>query len=486
MSPDSSGSQSVSPPATPKSRIRRYPSNLSRVDPKHVPLHRRGTSNTYERLEDLLREAGYKETRIFTPEHDKFPDGDKKGKSEDEGSKKGGVAAGVVGFLAGLIPGATKQGATEDDVDPFKHSPESPPASKFTGSRTTTFTLSPASSSTNLVYSDPNSPSPSPRLIHNKPLHSLRSNHRSVRPQTSFSGPAPLAARNLLRHMQSVPEMPNARGKSFPVFILNEPEMKDGTPPLPSTWLDSVKNAVNSSSAIGAHAGGPREQALRSTKTQRKKENHPVLHEHTNLHRGRPNTSDGPSRWAPHQSLAWRVASPGLVTTVNVMCRSAPGSRSSSLVRGSSQRNKLDLGRLEQELRGKGKGRGRARKRTGVPSLVATRVDDWDSDDMPRRFDHADEDEDEEGELDLARLLVHPKRQQSIQSLRQNLQNHSSSLRVGKSGVAGIDPWKPEDDSEDGASLLRGRRRRSPDEVEATLPGLGAKRRNGIPSDWAA
>ncbi|KZP07226.1 hypothetical protein FIBSPDRAFT_875820, partial [Athelia psychrophila] len=33
-----------------------------------APLHRRGTSKTYERMEDLLREAGYKETQVFTPE----------------------------------------------------------------------------------------------------------------------------------------------------------------------------------------------------------------------------------------------------------------------------------------------------------------------------------------------------------------------------------------------------------------------------------
>lgn len=55
-------------PSTPQQRGRpssRYPTSLG---PGHVPLHRRGTSKTYECLEDLLREAGYKETRVFTPE----------------------------------------------------------------------------------------------------------------------------------------------------------------------------------------------------------------------------------------------------------------------------------------------------------------------------------------------------------------------------------------------------------------------------------
>ncbi|KAJ7217491.1 hypothetical protein B0H12DRAFT_975148, partial [Mycena haematopus] len=52
------------PPSQPRGRVRKlYPEGVGRV-----PLHRRGTSKTYERLEDLLREAGYKETRIFTPE----------------------------------------------------------------------------------------------------------------------------------------------------------------------------------------------------------------------------------------------------------------------------------------------------------------------------------------------------------------------------------------------------------------------------------
>ncbi|KAN0105195.1 hypothetical protein V8E52_011268 [Russula decolorans] len=49
-----------------------------------IPLHHRGTLKTYEHLEDLLKEAGYKETHIFTPEN--------------------GVDT-VVGVLAGLVLG---------------------------------------------------------------------------------------------------------------------------------------------------------------------------------------------------------------------------------------------------------------------------------------------------------------------------------------------------------------------------------------------
>ena len=64
------------PPVTPPrpSTSSRYPTHLSRRVPPsssavgRPPLHHRGTSHMYETLEDLLREAGYKETRIFTPE----------------------------------------------------------------------------------------------------------------------------------------------------------------------------------------------------------------------------------------------------------------------------------------------------------------------------------------------------------------------------------------------------------------------------------
>jgi len=98
----------VEPPQTqhtpPRGRSR-YPSSLAPDGPR-VPLHRRGTSNTYERLEDLLKEAGYKETRIFTPETDRHREHDRvrgEGKQSD-GKLKNGVDA-MVGYLAGLVLG---------------------------------------------------------------------------------------------------------------------------------------------------------------------------------------------------------------------------------------------------------------------------------------------------------------------------------------------------------------------------------------------
>ena len=98
----------VEPPQTPHTPPRgrsRYPSSLAPDGPR-VPLHRRGTSKTYERLEDLLKEAGYKETRIFTPEADRHREHEQireEGRQRD-GKLKNGVDA-MVGFLSGLVLG---------------------------------------------------------------------------------------------------------------------------------------------------------------------------------------------------------------------------------------------------------------------------------------------------------------------------------------------------------------------------------------------
>ncbi|KAJ3729677.1 hypothetical protein C8R42DRAFT_549503, partial [Lentinula raphanica] len=106
-------SQSPTQPSTPPSRYQphqyyrrtgtnrlrtRYPTDLARTGDGRTPLHRRGTSQKYEPFEDLLREAGYKETRIFTPETERVASG--------TGSGDRSKVAGVVEFLSGLIPGS--------------------------------------------------------------------------------------------------------------------------------------------------------------------------------------------------------------------------------------------------------------------------------------------------------------------------------------------------------------------------------------------
>ena len=105
----------------------RYPDSLGRV-----PLHRRGTSNTYERLEDLLREAGYKETRVFTPETDRNARSAGEKDSGAGNSVRGSVGA-VVDFIAGLVSRGSslshEAAPLQDDTAQAALHPWSPPPS---------------------------------------------------------------------------------------------------------------------------------------------------------------------------------------------------------------------------------------------------------------------------------------------------------------------------------------------------------------------
>ncbi|KZP15881.1 hypothetical protein FIBSPDRAFT_866596 [Athelia psychrophila] len=96
-----------------------FPSTLG---PGRVPPHRRGTSKTYERMEDLLRETGYKETRVFTPETERAEAEAEKRKERTlrrAASVRSGVDA-VVGFISGLVsraPSVVADGRVRRPVD---------------------------------------------------------------------------------------------------------------------------------------------------------------------------------------------------------------------------------------------------------------------------------------------------------------------------------------------------------------------------------
>ena len=136
------------------------------------------------------------------------------------------------------------------------------------------------------------------------------------------------------------------------------------------------------------------------------------------------------------------------MTKTRVVCRSAPGSRAASLVREEKPKTRF---------RGK-------RKSVGedlVPSLAKTQTegDSWvagagaglrerkggdrylgawgaglDDDDEQEQEQGglSSEEEEDDGELDLARMLVHPKRQNSIRSLRKHL-HHALAESAGVS-----------------------------------------------------
>ncbi|KAK7451091.1 hypothetical protein VKT23_012767 [Stygiomarasmius scandens] len=123
--------QPTTPPKYPKSRSR-YPNDLGRV-----PLHRRGTSQRYEPFEDLLREAGYKETRIFTPESERKSDVSNAGEAGNDAKNSVRAVGAVVGFLTGLMPGpglkrstSLRQSYSTPDESPTFAIPDSPTPSR--------------------------------------------------------------------------------------------------------------------------------------------------------------------------------------------------------------------------------------------------------------------------------------------------------------------------------------------------------------------
>jgi len=323
-----------------------------------------------------------------------------------------------------------------------------------------------------------------------------------------------------------------------------------GRPPLPRTWVENVARAILFGGP-GAHAGIPSSSSS-------------VSHSHPQSPRPKPdNMQMSPSmstnsalleqtsapqvilkgRRAPPflctQVAAYRTPSETRVSRTRVVCRSAPGSRSGSRVRGGD----MDLG-LDVKIRDRGKEKGvmkgrhkpktrrvkgKGREKDGVPSLARTQAQDdgWANLRGGEMYTSSSE-EDEEGELDLARLLVPPKRQNSIQSLRRHLHgplppsfihditSSSSSARSGtrsatgsvrsrRRGELGWEGWDQEQQyDEDGdedwrRGMMGGLRAKHGkgviDEGETfeglffgtdrTGGGAGSKRRGGIPGAWA-
>ena len=510
LSPISTSPDSLNTPRTPPRR--RYPTHLSqRHDPDRVPLHRRGTSNTYERMEDLLREAGYKETRVFTPEAERFPaDGDmRKGNAEGVGlSVKESVGA-VVGFLAGLVPGQSKQnvGTTPSadlDQEVYSGRPHTPSplahkvgqSSNASSLRSKKFTIAPPNPPSTPADLGPSSGSSGdPRQGHTTPGSTNPGpDQRSLRSQLSVARlqPSQSAAYNYLRHMASTPSIQRRRSdENASIVDLTEPVH----PPLPAAWRDNVMAAMNMKSSISTGALTERNRTLsrpKSTRTLGTRDSRRNIHEQVHERRGRTITRER-SSLAPPQIHTPRLPSPGAVAMVNVTCKSAPGSRSASSVRGAFRGGLLDISQLDKAFRDKGKAirRPSGRMRSQVPSLVVTGIegDDWAGADSEgantplhrkQELGH-DEDDEEEGELDLAKMLLHPKRHQSIQSLRQHLQRDTNLSQARKqSGASRMEHWTPDEDTED--DYFSPHRRAAPD--KSSWSRRSARRRNRIPSDW--
>jgi hypothetical protein len=499
-------------PSTP-ARGRRYPAELARGPTLgHVPLHRRGTSKTYERLEDLLREAGYKETRVVTPQADRVRPAPKT-ETETEPPRKSGVGA-VVGFLAAFMPGPGPSNvAGEGDSGgvgyrEYESSSYVPPPSPLArkqrlpdhrsdiGPPAKRHTLPTERERTADRRSDPHSASSRGTGDHDHEQESLQNSSQSIRPRPSNPNVRTYAeasqARVYLRHMASAPNIQRRRSG----VALSATTLKEDPPPLPRGWLETVARAVLGGGVLDVgHVGGPAPNRRRESRSRSQSRDHKHKHRHRHLA-------------PPRTMLMQRVhSSPGKVTAAVVVCRSAPGSRSAS---------RAGMARAVSGAVGRGSLRGRrGRRGRDLPVLADTRTegDIWTKQGgrtaAPGHGEVTEEEEDEEeeeGELDLARILVPPKRQQSIRSLRQHLHvERSQSMRVAGSrkaslyGAVGARGGVEEDEDEngdDGGSVWRGRQPRrvrggggeDDDDAEqyvfaSNATGAG-RRRQGIPGGW--
>ncbi|THH13626.1 hypothetical protein EW146_g6619 [Bondarzewia mesenterica] len=549
----STNPQSESSPHTPQRGRNLYP-GLGR-DPNRIPLHRRGTSKTYERLEDLLKEAGYKETRVFTPETERA---EAEAEERRERALKG--KSGIVGFLAGLVQGAGSgkldaDGAssvtTEAERPRLQATPNySPPPSPLANKKalasplrhsllpgdlphsqtSTSHTPSGYASSASSKDSNCTRRTAATQHAQARLQHHLRRDQRSVRPHPSipnnmqtYAQASP--ARAYLRHMASAPTIPRRKmtphhtsaPHSRQALVLNDDAANEERPPMPPSWLETVARAILG--VPGAYAGGP-SRVISSSQSVRPYVSQPVSRngtitgrvrrpataysQNTRLPRGHSENAT-PSNFLQPPSLlmcATRAqSSPGLVVKTQVVCRSALASRSSSRVGPRIRRT--DLSSIEPgTVRGMNKGKskkltrrnsrkGSKRDSRGVPSLV-TRVEgdiwsqsDLDVDDEGDSLSSSDEDD---GEIDLARILLHPKRQQSIQSLRRHLDPARSIRGISRGPPPGL--WLPEDDDDADSGQIRGRSRRGSlnDGDWGTISSfdrMGNRRRREIPRNWS-
>ncbi|KAH6909434.1 hypothetical protein BKA70DRAFT_1561678 [Coprinopsis sp. MPI-PUGE-AT-0042] len=566
----SNSSSSPVGPVTPPNRndrVRsRYYGDLGRV-----PLHRRGTSKTYERLEDLLKEAGYKETRVFTPEaervqaaadddHDQKPDDNKttgmgqgkqsRGQSTERSEAEYSPPRSPLVDRGQTIQSPVTPGELTSPMDSCDDDDTPRPTRQVSEARSR-----PPPAYRGPTISSRNSQTSLPKF--GAPDISSRPSETSLY-RTSLAHPRPSRAKAYLRHMASStsiqgPQRPNStpvhrsthsmRNQSRVEKPLDDPsiifgrrgngegeEDHHGKPALPATWLETVARAVLLSGSGVVGGPKPRQPTLRparSSLSQGSKlpaRRRAPLSEHTNL-------PPPPLLTMLERGRAGRSESE--VSRTKVVCRSAPGSRASSSVRGHHERS-----------RGRENNRKRGTDHERMPSLARTQTegDAWHSGvarlegltanevknlylsgvgiSRASHFDHEDEthgeeefgtleSSEDEGELDLARILVHPKRQQSIRSLRKHLHHQlpqrplsagsrrpmrgpSTSSNYIKSPLSEDDDWAHEfghgwtrragcgEDEDDAASLAVAfgdfnRNASSSKRARPNLPGWGTR-----------
>lgn len=573
---------SSTPVTLPRGRsMTRYPESLARV-----PLHRRGTSRTYERLEDLLREAGYKETRIFTPEAERTVESSgEKHEGRASSSVRGGVRA-VFGFLSGFVSrnsSPVRGETTSADTTAACSPPPSPlpQVRQLNGSTNVSYSASPAQYSQNasseslhvtvqrmrissaLGSADTTHPPLPAKSVHNVvqsrqalrgtphylnlPIPQQRpSNHRqSSKPARSDES----TAHAYLRHMASAPNIhpvnkrpsssaislrsqqpplppahPHDRGTQCSRHVINlndhptdyecklEVSAQDAQMPASRNWLESVTKALlpAPSAAVVSDTASAKTVATRTSNSAISDCSQP---------RGRQLTKKPSLLSSQIQDQKAKVCK-GQVQCATVLCRSAPTSRASSLVRtivvdGKAQSKSIKPNQPAKAREDRSSLRSRKAKRRPkdvdiIPSLAKTQVENesrylggWNMDAHGDGLSSDDDDDDDDDELGLDRLLVPARRQHSIQSLRKHLHrptgeaasNMALGSKNGRSSPFGAArsrrnrqngswgrgrEWTSEqdDDGEEGYTSVF-------TSSKFGTTGRNSRRRQGLPGAWA-
>ena len=450
-----------------------------------------------------MREAGYKETRIFTPEAER---------AEEAGEGLGRTASRMIGYLAGLVPGINRSQeslAQEDSKASEASTSWSMPPSPLAGRRNTPLPAA-LNTSKELTSRERLSEPESPGLGR---IRGRRPFEQTLRPRPSASESlrayAQLsAAQGYLRHMSSTPNFKKSSrlvsgsdtsdmmSVRLPPRTRPRDRAQEEQPPLPPGWFDSVTKAVLGSSSTGAHVGYPRHSARAHTRppgrTQQRTASHLASSDHT-------------SKVRPMVSLRSQTA-PSAVNTVMVVCRSAPSSRSSSRVGERLMVVSDKSGTQRRESRSRAPRRSRGEDSDALPSLDSNLLenDTWgpqwvDGKRLPAiTIEDTDYSDDDDGELNLAQLLLPPKRQKSIRSLRQHLHRSESARGLRTPLARPLEPYILDDDEDavrrrkDRSGERRPSRWTSSDEGSgwegSDLPGIGQQgggRRRGLPGAWS-
>lgn len=454
-----------------------------------------------------MREAGYRETRIFTPD----------AKTNGADSTKGSIRGAVVDFLSHLVPSAA---ASRSSSQAAPHNPSTSPLAN--NSRTSLPSHSRSNSLLSLMstssgssdstpqptpskkratpmiksYSTPQSaslraPDDFPSRLHfdhgpRRPLErsitnadrvdSAPSRLRHGEPDVLPRREPPSHATAYLRHIASVPSMqrpasPLARPRALPMYVSTIDTSLDGIegrgngegeeeapPPLPKTWLESVARAVLYGGG-SAHTGMPSSQRPRdsspfSSHSMHPTPPHPFLPDASDSHTGYFDQSLPPAHDA-RPNLLTRVVSTksrrseSVVSRTRVVCRSAPVSRNGSRVRSGDDRRIDRRSKRSKHVHERARGRKAKNDETCMPSLSRTKVegDDWikqrhaDSSRPWAEHDQGFEEtvlsdspssatSEDEAEPSLARILVGPKRHNSIRSLRRHLGTPRSASSI--------------------------------------------------------